>query len=170
MMKKQSTFLTLEQTLDAICCDFRQYDPQIMLFCEIVRLIFNGDIVVRKDTQKNGAWISRANDENMRWMNGSRLAEYLCESLFSVKMPPELLAAICARVFQTRAFPAVDPKTGTPGLRIETGMEDYACRQCGRCCTSLDYHDAATLQDVEKWETLGRTDILEQVGVYQRSG
>ena len=170
MVKKQSIFLTLEQARDAICRDFRQYDPQILLFCEIARLLFNGDVVVRKDTQKNGVWVSRANDENMRWMDGAQLADYLCESIALMDLKPDLLAAMCARVFQTRILVAVDPETGGEGLRIETGMEDYTCRQCGRCCTSLDYHDAVTAQDVEKWQVLGRTDILERVGIYQRPG
>jgi len=170
MVAKQSIFLTTEQAVDAICCDFRQYDPQILLFCGIIRLLFNGDIVVRRDIQKNGTWISRGKDENMRWMDGAKLAEYLCESLIAMNLNPELLTAICARVFQTRVFPVVDPKTGGCGVRIETGMESYVCRQCGRCCMSLDYHDTVTLQDVEKWQALGRADILERVGVYPRPG
>jgi len=170
VVEKHSIFLTPEQALDAICRDFRQYDPQILLFCEVARLIFNDDIIVRKDTLKNGAWISRTGDESMRWMDGPKLVEYLCESLTLVNVNPKLLAAICARVFQARVFPAVDPKTGHRGMRIETNMESYTCRQCGRCCTSLDYHDAVTSQDVEKWRELGRSDILEQVGVYQRQG
>ncbi len=170
MVEKQSIFLTLEQARDAICRDFRQYDPQILLFCGMARLLFNGDVVVRKDTLKNGVWVSRANDENMRWMDGAQLADYLCESIALMDLKPDLVAAMCARVFQTRVFVTVGPETGGEGVRIETGMEDYTCRQCGRCCTSLDYHDAVTAQDVEKWQVLGRTDILERVGVYPRPG
>jgi Fe-S-cluster containining protein len=49
------------------------------------------------------------------------------------------------------------------GVRIETGMEDFSCRQCGGCCTSLDYHHELTEEDVAQWERLGRTDILKWV-------
>jgi len=39
MVKKESLFLTREEALEAICRDFRQYDPQIILFFQIIRLI-----------------------------------------------------------------------------------------------------------------------------------
>jgi len=170
MVEKESIFLTIDQALEAICFDFRQYDPQILLFCEIVRLISGGGTLVKRDTQKNGAWISEAGRRNLRWMNGPELVEYVCEILTSADLNPEMLSSICARVFRTRVVPTVDPETGHRGLRIETGMETFICRQCGQCCQSLDYHNEVTAEDVAQWKELGRPDILKWVGVFKRDG
>ena len=52
MPDKQIILLTMEQALDAVCYDFQQYEPQILLFCEIIRLISDGKLVIRGDTQK----------------------------------------------------------------------------------------------------------------------
>ena len=73
MVKKESLFLTRKEALEAICRDFRQYDPQIMLFCQIIRLISGGSIVLKREGQKNGAWISLPGRRNMRWMDGPEM-------------------------------------------------------------------------------------------------
>lgn len=80
-MKEESVFLTTDRALEAVRLDFRQYDPQIMLVCEILRLISGGDTVVRRDRQKNGAWINVTGQRNMLWMDGPELVGYVCESL-----------------------------------------------------------------------------------------
>ena len=165
MVKKETLFLTCSEALEAICHDFRQYDPQIMLFCQIIRLVSGGDIVAKREGQKNGAWISLPGHGNMRWMDGPEMVEYLCDSLNSDLSVP-LLASVCARVFQTRASAGVDSATGREGVSIETGMEDFACRQCGQCCRTLDYHREIIEEDVGLWQKLGRSDILSWVGVF----
>ena len=165
MTKKETLFLTRTEALEAICRDFRQYDPQIMLFCQIIRLIFGGDIVAKREGQKNGAWISLPGRRDMRWMDGAEMVEYLCDSLESDLSVP-LLASICARVFQTRASVGVDSATGQEGVSIETGMEDFTCRQCGQCCRTLEYHREIIEEDVALWEELERSDILQWVSVF----
>ena len=166
MGKKESLFLTRKEALEAICCDFRQYEPQIMLFCQIIRLIYGGSIVAKREGQKNGAWISLPGRRNMRWMDGPEMVEYLCESLESDLSVP-LLASICARVFHTLTYENVDSATGQEGIHIETGMEDFVCRQCGQCCSILDYHREVTEEDVTRWQELGRSDILRWVSVFE---
>ncbi len=170
MVEKEHIFLTIDQALQAICNDFRQYNPQIMLFCGIIRLISNGDTVVTRDRKKNGAWISTGGHQNMRWMDGPELVDYLCETVTTADLNSERLSAVCARVFQTHAFPDIHPETGQAGIRVETGMEEFHCLQCGRCCRSLDYSKELTAQDVAKWQALGRTDILKWVGVFKGHG
>lgn len=165
MAKNETLFLTRKEALEAIRRDFRQYDPQIMLFCQIIRLISGGNIVAKREGQKNGAWVSLPGRGNMRWMNGAEMVEYLCDSLES-DLRVSLLASICARVFQTRARVEADPATGQEGLSIETGMEDFSCRQCGHCCRTLDYHREVIEEDVALWQELGRSDILQWVGVF----
>ena len=165
MAKKETLFLTRTEALEAICRDFRQYDPQIMLFCQIIRLIFVGDIVAKREGQKSGAWISLPGRRDMRWMDGEEMVEYLCNSLES-DLSVSLVASICARVFQSRTSVEVDFATGQEGVSIETGMEGFVCRQCGQCCRTLDYQREVIEKDVALWEELGRSDILRWVGVF----
>ena len=67
MIRKESLFLTPEEALEAICLDFRQYNPQIMLFCQIIRLISGGSIVAKREGRKNGAWVNIPGRRTMRW-------------------------------------------------------------------------------------------------------
>jgi Fe-S-cluster containining protein len=168
MTEKESIFLTLEQAVEAVCLDFRQYEPQILLFSEIIRVISAEDMVASREMGKEGLWISQSGSRNMRWFEGSELIDAMCEILRNVNQDPELLAAICTRVFQTRAFPAEGPATGRPGIRVLTGMEGFHCRQCGMCCKTLDYQNEITKEDIDHLKQLGRTDILDWVGVFKR--
>jgi Fe-S-cluster containining protein len=99
----------------------------------------------------------------MKKLAGTEVVEFACETLDSTDLTPETLASICGRVFRTRAWPDVDSESGVHGIRVETGMEDFRCRQCGRCCRVLDYHDQVTREDVEQWNKAGRSDILDWV-------
>jgi Fe-S-cluster containining protein len=103
----------------------------------------------------------------MRWVDAKELIDYVCALLQKTDFPMDRLASICARVFQTRALAEKDPGSGQAGIRIETGMESFTCKQCGQCCLSLDYQDQLNEEDVEKWRRLGRSDILEWVGVFK---
>jgi Fe-S-cluster containining protein len=168
MTDKDHIFLSTDEALDAVCRDFRQYEPQILLFSEIIRVLSKGNMVAKREMGKDGLWINQTGRRNMRWFEGSELIETLCDILSESSPDPELLSAVCTRVFQTRSFAAEDPATGRPGICILTGMEDFYCHQCGRCCQTLDYRNEITAADVAGWKKLGRTDILDWVGVFQR--
>jgi Fe-S-cluster containining protein len=170
MVEKDSIFLTTEQTIAAICLDFRQYEPQVLLFSEIISVLSKGNIIAKREMGKNGIWIRRTGERKMRWLEGSDLINTMCDILSDNRPDPVLLAAVCARVFQTQAFPDKDPTTVTSGIRVLTGMEDFACRQCGKCCQKLDYHNEVTGDDVAFWERKGRSDVLEWVGAYKKDG
>lgn len=165
MSVKETIFLTLQQALEAVCIDFRRYEPQVMLFSEVLRVISAGNAVIKQDSEKEGRWVAAEPGSKMVWMDGAALGEYVCRTLHEKDYEPEVLVAVCARVFQTRAFPGTDPESGRAGIYIETNMERFSCRQCGNCCTFLDYHDALTPADVKQWERIGRQDILDWVGV-----
>jgi Fe-S-cluster containining protein len=169
-VKKEMIFLTVAQALEAICDDLRRYDPQILLFCEMIRVISNGSVFTKRQDHQNGAWVRIPGEQTMRLMDGPMLAEYLCNTLKAMDLNAAILSSLCTRVFQTRCVPGVDANTGGEGVRIETGMEQFHCRRCGQCCRSLDYHDALTAEDVTRWQLLGRTDILKWVGVFHRKG
>jgi Fe-S-cluster containining protein len=167
MTAKDSIFLTVDQAAEAVCIDLREYGPQLLLFCEVIRLLSENQTVVRADLQKKGAWISAHGRKNMRFMGWPELVEYLFEALRTAGLTPELMAAICVRVFQTRAFPATNSDSGQAGIRIETGMEGFSCRQCGRCCRDLNYKSEITAKDIQKWQDNGCKEILKWVGIFK---
>ena len=163
MNQRDSFFLSSAEAVEAVCIDLRRYDPQIILSCQIIRLVSSGRVVAKREGHRDGAWINVPGHRNMRWMEGPELLEYVCAEIEGVDLDLQLLSSICARVFHTRAWIDRDPKTGQEGVRIETGMEDFSCQQCGQCCRSLDYHRELTTEDVAIWERLGRNDILKWV-------
>ena len=163
MNKKETIFLSPRQALDAVCMDFRRYEPQAMLFSEILRVISNGNAVIKQDREKEGRWVAAGPGSKMVWLDGPALSECVCRALNEQKLELDVIVSVCARVFQTRAFLGKDPDSGQAGIHIETGMEGFSCRQCGNCCKFLDYHDALTAADMKLWERMGRNDILDYV-------
>ena len=170
MVEKDSIFLTIEQAIAAVCLDFRQYEPQVLLFSEIISVLSKGDIIAKREMGKDGLWISMTGQRKMRWLEGTELIDSMCEILSNSKPDPMVLVAVCSRVFQARALPEKDPTSDRPGVRIFTGMEDFTCRQCGKCCRTLDYHNEVTSDDVARWKQAGRSEILEWVGTFQKNG
>ena len=170
MVTKDSIFLTLAETKSAICNDFRQYPPQLILFGAILPLITGGRSSLTREPGKEGGWISRIGQRNLLWMEGTELVDYMCEAVAAADPDPDLLADVSGRVFQTRAFPDRDPTCNQLGIRVETGMEAYTCLQCGQCCRSLEYRNDLSEDDVGLWKRLGRTDILEWVGTTRKDG
>jgi Fe-S-cluster containining protein len=167
MIEKESIFLTPQQALEAVCIDFRRYAPQVMLFSEVLRVISGANAVIKQDREKEGRWVAAKPGSKMIWLDGFALGEYVCRMLHEKDYELDVIVSVCARVFQTRAFPGIDPANGRAGVYIETGMEGFSCRQCGDCCKLLAYHDALTAADVKLWERTGRQDILEWVGVFR---
>ena len=165
MVNKPSIFLTRREAIDAICIDFKQYDPQIMLFSEVLRLVTDDRLHLKREPGKNGAWINELGHTAMHWMEGPELIAFMCDTIESAEWTTKLLAVVSQRVFQSRVRPEVDPATGRPGIRIETQMEDFNCRQCGRCCRALDYHHEVTEADMDRLKASGREDITEWVEV-----
>jgi Fe-S-cluster containining protein len=165
-MDSESIFLTAEQALKAVQLDFRGYGPQPMLFCGVLRLLFGENMIYQREIDREGLWIARK-PQRMRWFEGAELIDFMCRVLNAAELPPDRLAALCRLVFQAPCEPDADPETGRAGVRIRTGMDAFNCRQCGGCCRKLTYHDGMTEDDVNRLRALGRTDILEWVGVTQ---
>ena len=168
-MNKEHIFLTPDQVLDAMCRDLRQYEPQIMLLCEIAQTICGDHATIKRDPGSNRVWVRHAHKTGMQELDGADMTEFVCDLIKSAKMDSKLLLSISGRVFQSRARTGTDPETGKPAICIETGMESYNCRQCGRCCRDLDYRNQLTARDVQRWRTAGRHDILKWVGITRRA-
>ncbi len=160
--------LTFDQALEAVCRDLRQYEPQVLLMCEIMRVLSGSESIVQRDADGKGVWLSSGGRDNPQWFDNAELPELVCRWLNARGAEPSLLEAVCSRVFQTRVRRAVDPKSGCSGFAIDTGMEGFACRQCGQCCRNLDYRNEVTAEDVQRWKEAGRRDILKWVGTARR--
>jgi Fe-S-cluster containining protein len=154
----------------AVRTDFSQYGPQKLLFLELFKLILGKDTPVKKDPAGEGVWIAAPPGKRMKFLNFHEMGDYLIAALKSRPPPMELLAAICQRVFRTRVYPGHDESGKPAGIWVETGMEDFNCRQCGRCCQTLKYHDGCTVENYRNLERLGRTDIMEWVNPISQDG
>ena len=169
MTDREPIFLPVQQAREAVCMDFRRYEPQIMLFSEILRVISDGIAVIKQDAETKGRWVAAEPGSKMVWLDGHALGEYVSRALHEKDIDRDVMVTVCARVFQTRAFLGSDPESGRKGIYLETGMEAFSCRQCGGCCKLLDYHDALTTTDVEQWKQMGRQDILARGGVSRKA-
>ena len=170
MSDRDTIFLTQQQAQEAVCIDFLRYEPQVMLFSEVLRVVSHGNAVIKQDAEKEGRWVAFKPGSKMVWMDGHALGEYVCRLLREKDLDLDDMVSVCARVFQARAYPGTDPESKRKGIYIETGMEGFSCRQCGDCCKFLDYHDALTPADVKVWERIDRQDILARVGVSRVPG
>lgn len=172
MSSQDHVFLSPGEALRAIRSDFKQYPPQTRLFLELCPLVLKSGRPVINDSRNNAIWIkARAGRRHrMKKISPRELGEVLLKTLASQRPELDELARICSRVFNTAAYPGKDESRGLDGIWLETGMETFACQQCGGCCSKLDYRFELTETDYRLWQKLGRTDILEWVAVFPRKG
>lgn len=172
MAEKDRIFLSAEEAVSAIRFDFNQYAPQTPLFLELSPFILGPGWTVIEDARRDGLWIAppKRRKRNMKKISSQDLAAILLHTLAENRPALETLAALCEQIFQARAYPGSDPSGRGEGIWMETGMEGFQCRQCGRCCTNLDYRFELTGADYELWQELGRSDILEWVATFRRGG
>ena len=163
MHGQNAIFLTREEAVDAIRFDLQQYEAQTGLLCELFPVIMGADAVAVPDDDPHRVWIKSKARGPMRPVSSDELAGTLFSKMATVETSTELLADLCASVFKEPAVAGVDTETRREGIWIETGMDGYVCRQCGRCCLALDYHSECTAEDYDRWQSLGRDDILKWV-------
>lgn len=166
-MEPHRLFLTRAQAMHAICIDFKGYGPQPMLFCEVLRALHQGRVAYQREPGKEGLWISMDKSSALRWLEGEELIEFMCKTVTEAKIDPDCLASLCRLVFQASCRAGYCPHTNRQGVYIHTGMDGFRCRQCGHCCTRLNYQDGITEEDVRHFEALGREDVLKWVGTAQ---
>jgi Fe-S-cluster containining protein len=161
-------FLTLDEALEAIRLDFAQYALQTGLFRSLVPLVFGDRALVTPGASRNELWLRIGVAGRAERLDARMLGDLLVARLKEAPPPLEQLAAICYRVFRGRT--RVGEKDGRRGLWVKTGMEDFACRRCGHCCSALDFKNAGTAADWERFEALGRKDILAWIAPVRRGG
>lgn len=161
-------FLTPAEALAAIRIDFAQYAPQTGLFRSLVPLVFGSQALVSSGAIRDEVWLRTGTCGPPERLDSRRLGVRLVARLQESPPPLEGLAAICYRVFRSRTV--VGEQDGQAGLWVETGMEDFACQRCGRCCSGLDFKNAGTAADWERFAALGRKDILAWIAPVRRGG
>lgn len=173
MSEQDRIFLSPEEALTAIRTDFRIYPAQTRLFLEVSPLILGEEASVVEDPRHDAIWMTlpgRRPVRRMQRISPEELGLLLCRTL-KQKMPRmDILADLCARIFQVPSIPATDNTGRINGIWINTGMGDFNCNRCGHCCRDLDFNDTLGDADYQKWLELGRDDILEWVGTTRRDG
>jgi Fe-S-cluster containining protein len=154
--RRDRIFLTPEKAVAAIRRDFHQYPPQALLFSRLYPMLMGPESSARIADQ--GIWIHRKKDKSPHLAQVSEVMAELLHALENTDVGLDLLAKICTRIFRTRAYPGEEG--GRPGVWIETGMEGFSCRLCGRCCRRLDFRSECTPADYAVWKAAGRTDIM----------
>ncbi len=163
MQGLNTIFLTREEAVDAIRIDLQQYGSQTGLLCELFPTVMGPGAVVVRDADPGRVWVKQAARGPMRQVSSADLADTLFSRITKASASIERLADICTNVFKEPAVAGFDNETRSAGVWIETGMAEFACRQCGQCCLTLDYHLECTLEDYKRWQSLGRDDILQWV-------
>ena len=168
-LTKETIFLTRRETLRAIEIDFQQYRPQLQTWREITPMILGKDIHVIEDFDARRLWLVSGRRRRMRSITRKELGDHLIRGLERSVSSLECLALICERIFQTNVWKGALNNGGNKGLYIETGMEEFECKKCGKCCQTLDYHDQLSEHDYRFWRELGRQDLLEWVRLVQKN-
>ena len=168
MNEKARLFLTRTEALEAIRIDFAQYAPQARLFCNLVPQVFGQDALVSPGPATDEFWIRPRRTGALQRVTGRQLGDLLLERLAVDPPPLASLASICYQVFQARTVPGSQQECR--GLWVETGMEAFSCRQCGRCCRALQFRDTGTAEDFRRLSRLGRDDILAWMVPVRREG
>lgn len=163
-MDEDALTLSPQEAIEAICFDLQRYGPQTMLCVELLRAIYDGNSVVKRDPGRNGLWIRCPHQLEMQYLDGAGLIDHICRALHNSLLSPKQIAGLCRRVFQTSVQVESVDGSGIEQIRIATGMEKFRCRLCGGCCRDLDYHKEVTPPDVQRWEAQARDDILKWVG------
>jgi Fe-S-cluster containining protein len=171
MPHKERLFLTLDETLDAVRSDFSQYASQLNLLSLIWSMVFGDGAYVLRVPHSRSIWVKESGTSHLIRSSEDDLTHRILDRLKQLTPDPERLARICSHVFGVHATAGSGPKPDIlPGIWIDTGMADFACTQCGRCCRTLNYHDGCSVRDYQRWKDLGRTDILDWVGTIRDHG
>jgi Fe-S-cluster containining protein len=155
-------FLTPAQAVDAVALDFQIYGPQPDLFRRIAPLVLGSHCRVTAGNE-NWSGVSVLRGNTFDPVEDHLLGFYLIHVLETDIPDLNTLADICKQVFQTRIVAEYDRPRTISGIWVHSQMDRFICRQCGQCCSSLDYETGCEKSDIRRWRDMGRTDILAWV-------
>jgi Fe-S-cluster containining protein len=165
-------FLTLDETLVAVRDVFAQYAAsQFNLLSVIWPMVFGQGAYVLRDTRNRSIWSKKSERSKLVRSSEDDLKKWIVDQLKRLHPEPDHLVRVCSLVFGAHVKAGSGPgPESLPGIWIDTGMAGFVCTQCGRCCWTLNYHDGCSVKDYKRWQDLGRTDILDWVGVVRQHG
>ena len=171
MPDKEKLFLAIDEALDAVRCDFAHYDGQFNLLSVIWPMVFGEGAYVMRESHNRSVWAKIPGNTKLIPSSEPDLKRRILDRLDRWRPDPKQLARICSRVFGAHVTAGSGPEPDlSPGIWIDTDMNDFICTQCGRCCRTLNYHDGCSLCDYQRWQDLERADILDWVGVVRQHG
>jgi Fe-S-cluster containining protein len=162
MVEDDTIFLTREEAIRAIRFDFDQYPTQGALFFSLCRELADDIGILWPDSARNGVWVAASGQKKATFFSPEQLGDLVYDTLAATRPPLERLAQICSRVFRAPATAVTG--SGQRGIRMETGMAGFFCKQCGRCCHMLDYRNQCTEKDYARLKSRGRADVLAWIG------
>ena len=170
MPERERLFLTIDEALGAVRGDFAQYASQFHLLAVIWPMVFGDGAYVLRDDRSRSIWAKMSGNTKLIPSSEDDLKQRILERLYRYPPDPQHLARICSRVFGAHVEAGPGPPGDTSsGIWIDTGMADFVCSQCGRCCLTLNYQEGCRVTDYQLWQDLGRTDILDWVGTIKQN-
>jgi Fe-S-cluster containining protein len=171
MPKKEKLFLTINETLEAVRMAFAQYPSQFNLLAVIWPMVFGEEAYILRDTGNRTLWAKIPGQAKVIPSSEDDLKQRIVDQLKRSPPDPEHLARISTQVFGASATAGSGPGPApSSGIWIDTDMAGFVCTRCGRCCLTLNYHEGCSLADYQRWQDLGRTDILDWVGTIRHNG
>jgi Fe-S-cluster containining protein len=164
-------YFTVDRAVDAIARDFEQYPPQVSLCSTLWPMVYGQNAYLMPGSTDTTMWAKMPAIKRPIVVNQSDLGHWIVRHLKQADMPLDRLASICRLVFQMPAVHhvAAGEEDGS-GIWINAAMDNFVCRQCGRCCRHLNYRDGCSVADYQRWQKLGRHDILAWVGTVKHKG
>lgn len=160
---RETIFLTRKEALRAIQIDFQQYAPQMKIWREISPMVLGEETRLIEESHARQLWLVSGRNRRLRPIEKHNLGTLLVRELEHSAISLGRLAVICGKIFQTKVRSGPSEDGRELGLHLETGMEAFNCKKCGKCCRNLDYSDQFTRQDYQNLKRLGREDLLEWV-------
>ena len=150
--------LNKSDILKKIIDEFQIFNNQIKLGAKIVELL----------SQKKTIFINEAKTKftvnNSKIVYNNHNLANLLQSIF-LKYPHsnENLKLVYEMVFLLKT--EWINKTNFEGLKIDTEMSKFHCKQCGNCCIELNdaYINDANEEDLQRWKNENRDDILSRI-------
>jgi len=171
MSEKERQFYTIDETLEAVRIAFAQYPSQLNLLRVIWPMVFGDGTYISPDNRRGTVWAKFPGKAKLIPSGEDDLKQHIMDQLNRWPPAANRLAGICSRIFGVPAAPGNSPEPGAvPGIWIDIDMTGFVCLQCGHCCRTLNYRDGCSVSDYQRWQDLGREDILAWVGTIREKG
>ena len=178
-MERETKFLSLENAVNGVFLELAVPDKwhDLALFARVYSYLTDGDArpgVLRPGEllrEERGIWFKSRGEDKERFISRFDFRE------LTIDLIPEVVSRRdeIAQVYEWTMWVDVSHGQGDggeDGIWVETEMEKFQCTQCGNCCQNLSdaFSTTVALEDIERWQSEDRWDILEWVEIYDAAG